>query len=141
MKAQGGVPAYYETNQRKAQLLYDAIEGSNGFFASPVNPKDRQAGHLTPALLAWALPPAKPDGRRPKRSITAALHWCTGSAAEPGAVADSTSGRRSQMNVPFTIPASQELEKAFVAQATKEGMVQLKGHRWGPCCLCVQAAA
>ena len=33
------------------------------------------------------------------------------------------------MNVPFTIPASQDLEKAFVSKATKEGMVQLKGHR------------
>ena len=33
------------------------------------------------------------------------------------------------MNVPFTIPHSQDLEKAFVAQAAKEGMLQLKGHR------------
>jgi len=36
---------------------------------------------------------------------------------------------RSLMNVPFTIPSSPELEKAFVAEAAAAGMVQLKGHR------------
>ena len=36
---------------------------------------------------------------------------------------------RSMMNVPFTIPSSPDLEKAFVAEAAAAGMVQLKGHR------------
>jgi phosphoserine aminotransferase len=36
---------------------------------------------------------------------------------------------RSMMNVPFTIPSSADLEKAFVKEAEKAGMVQLKGHR------------
>lgn len=36
---------------------------------------------------------------------------------------------RSLMNVPFTIPKSADLEKEFVAEAAKVGMVQLKGHR------------
>lgn len=35
---------------------------------------------------------------------------------------------RSLMNVPFTLRRS-ELEKTFVEEASKEGMVQLKGHR------------
>ena len=36
---------------------------------------------------------------------------------------------RSLMNVPFTIPSSPDLEKAFIKEADKLGMVQLKGHR------------
>ena len=33
------------------------------------------------------------------------------------------------MNVPFTIPRSADLEKLFIEEASKKGMVQLKGHR------------
>ncbi len=36
---------------------------------------------------------------------------------------------RSNMNVPFTIPSSADLEKVFIAEAAVRGMVQLKGHR------------
>lgn len=36
---------------------------------------------------------------------------------------------RSLTNVPFTIPSKPELEKAFIAEATAAGMVELKGHR------------
>ncbi|CAL8468684.1 g8224 [Coccomyxa elongata] len=36
---------------------------------------------------------------------------------------------RSNMNIPFTIPSSPDLEKAFVSEASKQSMVQLKGHR------------
>lgn len=36
---------------------------------------------------------------------------------------------RSLMNVPFTIPSNPELEKAFVKETEKLGMLQLKGHR------------
>lgn len=37
---------------------------------------------------------------------------------------------RSRMNVPFVIPSKgEEAEKAFVAEATKAGMKELKGHR------------
>ncbi|KAI7844356.1 hypothetical protein COHA_002154 [Chlorella ohadii] len=36
---------------------------------------------------------------------------------------------RSLMNVPFTIPSNPDLEKEFIAQAAKQGMIQLKGHR------------
>lgn len=37
---------------------------------------------------------------------------------------------RSKMNVPFVIPGKgEETEKAFVAEATKSGMKELKGHR------------
>lgn len=36
---------------------------------------------------------------------------------------------RSKMNVPFTIPAGEDLEKAFIKEAEKNGMIQLKGHR------------
>lgn len=36
---------------------------------------------------------------------------------------------RSMMNVPFTIPKSADLEKAFLKEAEQLNMVQLKGHR------------
>ncbi|KXZ53964.1 hypothetical protein GPECTOR_6g883 [Gonium pectorale] len=36
---------------------------------------------------------------------------------------------RSLMNVPFTIPSQPDLEKAFIKEAEKAGMLQLKGHR------------
>ncbi|EFJ48056.1 hypothetical protein VOLCADRAFT_81234 [Volvox carteri f. nagariensis] len=36
---------------------------------------------------------------------------------------------RSLMNVPFTIPSQPDLEKVFVKEAEKAGMLQLKGHR------------
>ena len=36
---------------------------------------------------------------------------------------------RSAMNVPFTIPASADLEKAFVEESTAAGLANLKGHR------------
>lgn len=36
---------------------------------------------------------------------------------------------RSNMNIPFTIPAKPELEKVFIKEAEKLGMIQLAGHR------------
>ncbi|GJM93741.1 hypothetical protein PR202_ga10326 [Eleusine coracana subsp. coracana] len=36
---------------------------------------------------------------------------------------------RSLMNVPFTLAKGADFEKQFIAEAAKEGMVQLKGHR------------
>ena len=76
MIAEGGLPAVEKRNVAKAQMLYDTIDGSNGFYASPVDP-----------------------------------------------------AVRSMMNVPFTIPSSADLEKAFISEAAALGMVQLKGHR------------
>ncbi|KAL6782886.1 PST1 [Auxenochlorella protothecoides x Auxenochlorella symbiontica] len=74
--ANGGLEAVEANNEKKAKLVYDAVEASNGFYASPV--------------------------AREARSLT---------------------------NVPFTIPSSPDLEKAFIAEAAQAGMVQLKGHR------------
>ena len=37
MKAEGGMPAIAERNRRKAELLYAAIDGSNGYYANPVD--------------------------------------------------------------------------------------------------------
>ena len=63
--------------QAKADLVYNAIQGSDGFYNSPVDPA------------------------------------C-----------------RSLMNIPFTIPASQDLEKKFISEAAKEGMVRYRvSHR------------
>lgn len=36
---------------------------------------------------------------------------------------------RSRMNIPFRIQNNEELENAFVAGASKQNMLQLKGHR------------
>lgn len=40
---------------------------------------------------------------------------------------------RSRMNVPFRIggpDGDEALEKKFLEEASKRGMIQLKGHRW-----------
>jgi len=75
IKANGGLAGMEKRNIAKAQLIYDAIDQSGGFYR----------GH-----------------------------------AEKGS--------RSLMNVTFRLP-SEELEKAFVAEATKAGLDGLKGHR------------
>lgn len=69
--AAGGLPGVKANNDTKAKLVYDAIEGSNGFYASPVEPSVR-----------------------------------------------------SNMNIPFTIPSSPNLEKAFVSEASEQNMVR-----------------
>ncbi|KAL3137796.1 Phosphoserine aminotransferase [Trebouxia sp. C0009 RCD-2024] len=76
MLKNGGIEAMQKTNQAKAKVLYDAIDGSDGFYVNPID-----------------------------------------------------KANRSNMNVPFTIPSSQELEAVFVKEAAAAGMVQLKGHR------------
>ena len=70
-RAQGGLEAVQAANEAKAKVVYDAIAGSAGFFASPV-----------------------------------------------------AEAARSLMNIPFTIPSRPELEKDFVAEASKRGMVR-----------------
>ncbi len=70
MLRNGGIEAMQKTNDAKAKLLYDAIDGSDGFYVNPI-------------ALA----------------------------------------NRSNMNVPFTIPRSQELEAVFIKEATAAGMV------------------
>jgi phosphoserine aminotransferase len=73
--AEGGLVAVETRNRRKAGLIYDAIDGSGGFYRGHAQPEDR----------SW-------------------------------------------MNVTFRLP-SEELEKSFVAEATKAGLDGLKGHR------------
>ncbi|KAK9169535.1 hypothetical protein Syun_001675 [Stephania yunnanensis] len=72
---QGGLVEVEKKNIRKAQILYETIDKSGGFYRSPV-----------------------------EKSV------------------------RSLMNVPFTLEKS-ELEEEFIKEASKEKMVQLKGHR------------
>ena len=75
VKEQGGVPAMDTLNQKKADLIYGAIDNSGGFFR----------GHAV-----------KED--------------------------------RSTMNITFRLP-DEDLEKVFVEEAKKEGLMGLKGHR------------
>ena len=70
--AAGGLEGVKANNDAKAKLVYDAIEQSNGFYASPVEPS-----------------------------------------------------ARSNMNIPFTIPADAALEKAFLAETAKNNMVRM----------------
>ena len=70
MLRNGGIKAMQKTNQAKAKVLYDAIDGSDGFYVTPID-----------------------------------------------------KATRSSMNVPFTIPSSQELEAVFVKEAAATGMV------------------
>lgn len=39
---------------------------------------------------------------------------------------------RSLMNVPFTIPSNADLEKTFVSEAAKQGMVRPRAHHRNP---------
>ena len=78
-RVQGGIQGVFNNNQKKAQVVYDAIAASEGFYRSPVDP-----------------------------------------------------AARSLMNVPFTIPAHPDLEKEFVAEAAKEGLVCLPSPRPSP---------
>ncbi|QCD43997.1 phosphoserine transaminase [Campylobacter mucosalis] len=73
---QGGLNAIKEINSKKAQILYDAIDGSGGFYK----------GHA----------------QKEHRSV---------------------------MNVSFNVAKNSELEPIFVAQALKNNMLGLKGHR------------
>jgi phosphoserine aminotransferase len=75
LKEQGGVSAIEKRNRKKAALLYDAIDSSDGFYK----------GH------------AKKDSR-------------------------------SLMNVTFNL-STPELEEQCVSEATKQGLIGLKGHR------------
>ncbi len=66
----GGLQAMEQANQEKAQVVYGAIEDSQGFYQNPVDP-----------------------------------------------------AVRSLMNVPFTIPSSQDLEAVFIKEAAAQGLV------------------
>jgi len=76
MESQGGLAAIEKHNAEKAALIYDAIDGSGGFYK--------------------------------------------------GTVADKAA--RSHMNVTFLLP-SEEITEKFVKDASKSGMVALKGYR------------
>src|SRR5690606_41202969 len=41
LKEQGGLPAMEARNRAKAALLYEAIDGSGGFYRNPVAPRAR----------------------------------------------------------------------------------------------------
>jgi len=75
LKEQGGVTEMEKRNRKKADVLYAAIDGSNGFYTCPAE--------------------------RASRSV---------------------------MNVVYRLP-SEELDTKFVAEASKAGLVGLKGHR------------
>jgi phosphoserine aminotransferase len=75
VKDQGGLAAVEKLNAEKAGLIYQTIDGSGGFYRSPV---DKVV--------------------------------------------------RSSMNVVWRLP-SEELEKAFIGESEKAGMLGLKGHR------------
>ncbi|MBX3189858.1 MAG: 3-phosphoserine/phosphohydroxythreonine transaminase [Labilithrix sp.] len=54
LEGEGGVPAIEERNKKKARLLYDAIDGSGGFYRSPVDPACRSIMNVV-----WRLPTAE----------------------------------------------------------------------------------
>ncbi len=76
-KQRGGVAYWEDLSEKKSNLIYNAIDGSDGFYHAPVQKN------------------------------------C-----------------RSRMNVPFIIKGGDEaLEKAFLEQAHKQGLINLAGHR------------
>ena len=46
MHLQGGIEGVQENNRKKAQVVYDAIAGSDGFYNSPVDVGSRSPCHL-----------------------------------------------------------------------------------------------
>ncbi|OZB58917.1 MAG: phosphoserine transaminase [Lysobacterales bacterium 14-68-21] len=55
LKAQGGVAAMAERNRTKAELLYQAIDGSGGFYANAVDPAARSRMNVPFTLRDSAL--------------------------------------------------------------------------------------
>jgi phosphoserine aminotransferase len=51
LKSYGGVPAIEKRNREKARVLYDAIDGSKGFYRCPVDPPCRSIMNVV-----WRLP-------------------------------------------------------------------------------------
>lgn len=67
LKREGGVEAFAERNQRKAQKLYHAIDNSDGFYTNPVDPECRSRMNVpfslkTDELTAVFLEEAKKAG-------------------------------------------------------------------------------
>jgi phosphoserine aminotransferase len=55
LKAQGGVAAMAERNRAKAELLYRAIDDSDGFYANPIEPSARSRMNVPFTLKDAAL--------------------------------------------------------------------------------------
>ncbi len=79
LKAQGGVAAMAERNRAKAELLYRAIDGSDGFYANPVEPSARSRMNVPFTLKDGAL-----DGAFLKESAAAGLMALKGHKAVGG---------------------------------------------------------
>jgi len=79
LKAEGGLPAMGERNLRKAQLLYGAIDGSGGFYRSPVAAEARSWMNVP-----FTLPDAALDAPFLKESEAAGLLALKGHRAVGG---------------------------------------------------------
>ncbi|OGF66387.1 MAG: phosphoserine transaminase [Candidatus Fischerbacteria bacterium RBG_13_37_8] len=55
IEEKGGLAGIEETNNKKAKLLYDAIDGSNGYYKGTANAKDRSKMNVTFRLPSEAL--------------------------------------------------------------------------------------
>ncbi len=79
LKAQGGVAAMAERNRAKAELLYRAIDDSDGFYANPMEPAARSRMNVPFTLMDGAL-----DGAFLKESEAAGLFALKGHKAVGG---------------------------------------------------------
>lgn len=79
LKAQGGVAAMAERNRAKAELLYRAIDDSDGFYANPIEPSARSRMNVPFTLKDGAL-----DGAFLKESEAAGLIALKGHKAVGG---------------------------------------------------------
>ena len=55
IEGQGGLAGVEQTNNQKAKVLYDIIDGSNGYYKGTANPKDRSKMNVTFRLSSEAL--------------------------------------------------------------------------------------
>ena len=47
IEAEGGVAAMEKRNEAKAKLLYDAIDGSGGYYVGPIEKESRSKMNVT----------------------------------------------------------------------------------------------
>jgi len=123
-------------------VLYDAIAGSNGFYNSPVDPGAHRNPVPPAAFGVWGLGFAEWEQKRtcrlgclgccrsvPGEMVHAPMAHAPCPASQRSATLPPlplpapSAAVRSLMNVPFTIPSNPDLEKEFIAQAAKQGMV------------------
>ena len=114
MLQNGGLDKMHKQNQDKAQMLYDAIDGSSGFYKQPVDPSCRCGNKICLANMSGL-----------SSELTFYCPGCMEADNGLCMLRPDLCVLRSLMNVPFTISKGADLEAKFLKEATKAGLVSL----------------